>query len=139
MTGPVAPVTTAEATGVDPPKGESGPPLFRVGCVCSGLLSEAEFDNQSEHDERLPIEVVLVVENDIALLQRSKEMRPNAIFFNDMRGLVHDLESGRFVMPLALDILTVTAPCYDETRMSAQRAVDAARCRVRRYADVARV
>ena len=58
-----------------------------------------------------------MAKNDIALLQRSKEMRPNAIFFNDMRALVHDLESGRFVMPLALDILTVTAPCYDETRM----------------------
>ena len=77
MTGSsVAPVTAKQATpGTDPPKGEEGPPPLRVGSICSGLLSETDFDHESEHEDRLPIEIVLAVENNPALLQRIKETR----------------------------------------------------------------
>ena len=58
--------------------------------MCSGLLSEAEFDATSGHDHVLPIEIVLIVESDPELRARATDRRPNALVYDDMRALVNN-------------------------------------------------
>ena len=92
--------------------------MFRIGTVCSGLLTESDFDVESGSNDSLPIVIALVVESYAPLLQRAVDLRPGCSYHNDFRSFVLLVESDPTVLDtLDLDIVTITPPCYSETIM----------------------
>ena len=89
-----------------------------MGTICSGLLTESDFDVESGSDDSLPIHLALVVENYLPLLQRAIDMRPDCEYHNDFRHFVRMVEADPDILAaLDLDIVTITPPCYSETNM----------------------